>query len=205
MKSGSRLEVPRGVIGENPAARDDDGAVAYGVDLFQQMGRDDDGLACGHLVDELTHLVFLVGVQPVGRLIENEHLGIVEDGLRQPHPATIAFRERVDGLFQDRFQVQQTEDLVQPRPAVGSRQFTRVGDEFQERPGVHFRVTGRTLGQVADPALGRGGLGFDVKAADPGAAGRGGQKTGDDPHRRRLARAVGPEETQYLARTHLKA
>ena len=56
------------------AMSDDDRPAAHRLDLFEQMGRDDDRLVRPHLVDDLAHLVFLVGVEPVGRLVEDQHL-----------------------------------------------------------------------------------------------------------------------------------
>ena len=49
------------------------------------------------------------------------------------------------------------------------------------------------------------GLRFDVGAADEHAAGRRRQEAGDDPHRRRLAGAVRPQEAEHLARRDAKA
>ena len=37
--------------------------------------------------DERAHLVLLVGVEPVGRLVEDQHVGIVQQRLREPDAA----------------------------------------------------------------------------------------------------------------------
>src|SRR5207248_5092659 len=61
-------EIGRRPVGENPAAGDDDGAVAHRLDLLQKMRRDDDRLMRAQLANDAAHLVFLVRVEPVGRL-----------------------------------------------------------------------------------------------------------------------------------------
>src|SRR4029077_1144116 len=56
-------ELGRGAVGDDLAAVDDDGTGADGIDLFQQVGRDDDGLLFRHAADQVAHGVLLVGVE----------------------------------------------------------------------------------------------------------------------------------------------
>ena len=80
---------------------DDDGARTNRFDLLQNVGRKNDRLFLAHLPDQGSHFVFLVGIQSVGRLVEDQDLGIVNDRLRKTGAMTIAFRQRLDALVQN--------------------------------------------------------------------------------------------------------
>ena len=77
---------------------DDDGAGADGLDLFEDVGRDDDRLVRRHRRDQRAHLVLLVRVEPVGRLVQDQHLGIVQQRLSQADAALEALGQRLDRL-----------------------------------------------------------------------------------------------------------
>ena len=94
-------ELCRGSVGEDAAMSDDDRPAAHRLDLLEQMGRDDDRLLRPHRRDDLAHLVFLVGIEPVGRLVEDQHVGIVQQRLRDPDPALEALRQCFDRLMHD--------------------------------------------------------------------------------------------------------
>ena len=94
-------ELGRRRIGENAAMSDDDRPAAHRLDLLEQMGRNDDRLVGPHRGDDLAHLVFLVGVEPVGRLVEDQHLRIVQQRLRHPDAAPVALRQGFDRLVQN--------------------------------------------------------------------------------------------------------
>ena len=109
----ARLEPARRVVGENLAVRDDDRAAADGLHFLEQVRRDHDDLRLRHAPDELAHLVLLVRIEAVGRLVEDQHLGVVQDRLRETDAAPIALRQRVDGLLEHVLEVQQLEHLVE--------------------------------------------------------------------------------------------
>ena len=54
----------------------------------------------------MPNLVFLVGVQAIGRFVENQYIGIVQYCLRQADTSLEAFGERVDLLLEYRPEVQ---------------------------------------------------------------------------------------------------
>src|ERR1017187_11026340 len=66
------------LVGRDPAPGDDDDPGADRLDLLEYVGRKDDGLFGGHLLDELPDLVLLVRVDPVGRLVQDEGRRVVE-------------------------------------------------------------------------------------------------------------------------------
>src|SRR5438046_7806247 len=84
-------ETGRRTVDENPAAGDDEGAVAHRPDALQKMRRADDRPMRAQLANDAAHLVFLVRLEPVGRLVVDQHGRIVQQGLRDADPAAIPF------------------------------------------------------------------------------------------------------------------
>jgi hypothetical protein len=89
-------------VRDDAAAVDDDGAAARGVDFLEDVGGKHDRLALAELADQVAHLVLLVRVEAVGRLVEDQHLGLVHQRLREAGAVAVALGERVDRLVQHR-------------------------------------------------------------------------------------------------------
>ena len=62
------------------------------------MGGEEDSLFFAEIFDEFTDLKFLVGVEPIGRFIENENLGVMKEGLRETGSVPVSFGKGADGL-----------------------------------------------------------------------------------------------------------
>ena len=57
-------------------------------------------LSLAHAADQVAHRMFLVGIQPVGGLVQDQHFGIVQDRLRQADAAAKALGQGFDRLVQ---------------------------------------------------------------------------------------------------------
>ena len=66
---GFWLQLLRRAVGHDLAAVNDDGPRTDRLDLLQDVGRENDGLALAHAADQAAHLVLLIRVQPVGRFV----------------------------------------------------------------------------------------------------------------------------------------
>ena len=150
----------RRLVGEDAARGDDDRAIADRVDLFEDVGRDHDDLVLRHRADQRAHLVLLVRIEAVGRLVEDQHLRVVQQRLRQADAALEALRQRLDDLLEHARQAEARDDVVEPRAAPLAGQAAHVGDEFEEGAHRHFAVARRAFGQVAHAGLGRERLGL---------------------------------------------
>ena len=95
---GARLQFVRRAVGDDLSLVDDDGARAGGLDFLEDVGRKDDRLVRAHPFDQSADLVLLIGVESVGRFIEDEDFRIVNDGLGEAGAVTITFRQGVDAL-----------------------------------------------------------------------------------------------------------
>ena len=196
---GSGLELGRGPVGDDRSAVDDDRAGADRLDLFKDVRAEDDGLLLAHPLDELADLVLLVRVEAVRRLIEHEHLGIVEDRLGKAGPVAVALREGVHRLMEHVAEEAQADGLLDGGVARGAAQPAHLGGEAEEAGDRHVAVARGALGQVADELLGGDGVLGEVMATDRHPAGGRREEPGDHPHRGGFARAVGPEEPKDLA------
>ena len=155
-------------------------------------------MRAGQLLDELPRLDDLLGIEAGGRLVEDEHLGIVQDGLRESDALPIAFRELsavavrhvVDARAAHRFL-----DAVLPlarRHPLG----LDARDELQILAHRHLGIERRRFRQIAGAALGLDRLVEHVESGDDRLAFRRRHVAGQNAHGRRLAGAVRAEEAE---------
>ena len=110
--------------------------------------------------------MFLVWIETIGRLIEDEHLGIMQDRLGQTDTALEAFREGFNWLFQHAIKVESANRIIEALAARVGRDVAYIGDEAEKLAHAHVTVAGRTFGQIANHTLGLNRLGLDIKATD---------------------------------------
>ena len=173
---------------------DEQDPVGDRVDLLENVRRDQDGLRLAEIADQLPHAADLVGVEPAGGLVHDQHLGVVQQGLRHRNPLAIPFRELADRFVRNRLERTLSDDgldaLVQP----GRRHPSRRPEETKQAQRRHVGIKRAVFRQIAQ-VLGRADpIGLHVDPGDVRRAVRGRHKPGQEPHRRRLARTVGPEE-----------
>ena len=151
-------ELRGGPVGQNAAMRDDDRPAAYRLDLFEQVGRNNDRLLGPHCSDDPPHFILLVGVEPVGRLVEDQHLGIVQQRLRHPDPAFEALRQCFDRLMQDPGDPDHFDDTADAMLGFSAGKAADMGDEVEKIGWRHVRIGRRALRQIADALLCGDGL-----------------------------------------------
>src|SRR5512141_1991331 len=89
-------EVDELVVGDDAAAVDDDDAVAGGRDLLQDVRREEHGVVAGEALHERAHLADLPRVEADRGLVENEHLGVAEQRLRDAGALPEALGQHLD-------------------------------------------------------------------------------------------------------------
>ena len=189
-------ELIAGLVAADFALRDHDDARAELADFLEDVGRDDDGLAGGHLLQDATHLELLVRIQAVSRFVKDEHLRVVDDCLGEAHAHAVAFGECVDRLRGDFIEATELERLADAFGRIG--QATEIGGEAEEFPDGHLAVSGRAFRRVAQMLFGLDGLVGDVEARDDRGAFVGPEVTGQHLHRRRFTGTVGPKNHPTL-------
>jgi hypothetical protein len=156
-------------------------------------------MACRERADQLAQLDDLPRVETVGRLVEDQHLGLIEQRLRDHHPLTIAPRQLGDRELADCIEGEpRAARLDRARQGAGIETL-EAAHEGEELVDPHAGVKGHVLGHVADPAARLQAVLDDVEAGDRRSARGGLQIAREDAQDRRLARAVRPEQPEHLA------
>lgn len=191
------LELLDAAVGDDTSVVDDDGAAAHCFDFLHYVGGEEHYLAFAGVAYHFAYLFQLVGVEACGGLVEDEHLRVVDEGLRQSHALAVAFGEGADFFAQFGAEACELDYFVDALTAVFDLVY--VGDEAQELRDIHLGVERVVLGQVAYAGAYLLRLVEDAVAADFDFAFRGGNEAGDDFHQCGLACAVRAEESDDFA------
>ena len=180
--------------------------VAHALHLVEMVrGQQDRGAVGLERADHVEKFLRRVRVERGGRLVEDGDARPLHQDLGEPEPLAHALREGADPR-RARHRPSPTRSSASANRSSISRR-----DKPGEPPGVGEVVARRQpvvkadlVGQIADPALHFERLAQRVEAGDLGApAGRLGQPE-QHQDRRRLARAVGPEDADDLAGADLE-
>jgi len=170
-------------------------------DLGEQVGGEQHGDATGgEIGDERTHLAGALRVEAVGRLVEDEQLTWLQQRRRDAQPLPHAQRivpEPFAGGRAEADPIQRAGDPLRAGRRV--RGAVRGVQSAQVVPARQVRVKRRTLDQCAHPGQHALGVLRDP-AAEQGAGPRGrAHEAEQHADRRRLARAIRPEEPVHRA------
>ena len=96
------LQVLDRIRGHQLALVDDDHLLAGLLHFGQNVGAENNGVIAGQAANQLAGFVDLFGIQAGGGLVENQNIGIVDDGLGQSDALPVAFGELADQLVSRR-------------------------------------------------------------------------------------------------------
>ena len=156
------------------------------------------------LLDEVTYLDNLVGVQSVRRLVEDNELRAVDDGLRDAGALLVASGEvlqQTAAEVEDAATVHRPLDGGRDGCLVHQTQGGAVGQVFLHG---HVGIQGRTLGEEADVLLGFHRILTQADAVDVDIAFGLVEYSADDVHRGGLPRSVGAEQAEDTAASHFQ-
>ena len=147
----------------------------------------------------LARLDDLFRVEPGGRLVEDQHLGVVNQRLREADALPVAFRQLRAVLRRHVVDVRALHHGRDPVLLFLRGHALDARDEVQVLPDGHVRIQGRRFRQVAGAPLGLDRVSEDVVAGDrrPTVGWR--HVAGQDPHRGGLARPVRTQEPENLS------
>ena len=190
-------------VGDQPPAPDDEHVVGRLLHLVHEVARDDDraplgGEALQHRADPADAL----GIQAVHRLVEEQRRRVAEQRRGDAQPLGHAEREAADAPARDVGRGRPRR--APPRRALRGRP-PACGEPAQVLARGALAVHGLGVEQRADLAHRRGELAVarGRRRSPLPAVGRSSPRI--MPHRRRLARAVGPEEAGHDAGTDVEA
>ncbi len=180
---------------------DDDDALTGLRDFGKDVRAQDDRVIAGRgeLLDELARLDDLLRVEAGGRLVENQHVGVVNQRLREADALLVALRQLAALAIRHVGDARALHHGLDALRAVSRRHAFDLRDERQVFHDAHVGIERRRFRQIAGAALGFDRLVEHVEAGDDGFAVRGRHVAGQDPHRRRLTGAVGAEKSEDFA------
>jgi hypothetical protein len=166
---------------------------------------DHNGVIAGEAPDQLPRFDDLLGIEPRRRLVEDQHLGIVNERLREANPLLVALRELAAVPRRHVVHVRALHDGGDPLFPLLWWHALDARDEIQILAHGHVRIERRRLGQVTGPALRIDRMRENVVPGHgrPPLGRR--HVPGQDPHRRRLSRAVRTQKTENLSSLDLEA
>ena len=163
------------------------------------MRGQDDGALATHASNQLAELGGLFRVQPDGGFVEDQHLGVVQQGLRQADALPVAFGQRPYVHAGDRTEGEFLHDAVDAVGPIRAAQALQLADEVEIAADFHLGIQGNVLRHVAQPTADGEGLAQHAVAGHLGRARCGRQDAGQNAHGRRFAGPVRPEQSDDLA------
>ena len=197
------LELVACSVSDDPAPVDHDDTVGQLIGLFEVLGREQQcGALRGELTDHLPHADAGAWIQPRGRLVEKQQPWRHDQAGSQiqaaTHTAGVLPRRPVGGVGQ----IEALQQRIGTAAGVVRCEVEQLGEHHQVLPAAEQLVDSRVLPRQGDllahDVRGRDHIGPEDLNGAPGRA----QQRREDPHQRGLARAVGPQQTNDLARPH---
>ena len=195
-----RLERVGGPAGDDLAAVDHGDAVGELVGLLQVLrGQQDRRPFLDALADHLPHAEPAARIEAGRRLVEEDQPGAADQRAGEvespPHPAGVRL-ERAVGRIGER---ELLEQFVGAPLRLGFRELVEPAEQHEILATGQVLVDRRVLPREADHRAQLLRFGDDVVARDRRASRIGLEQRRQDPDRRRLARAVRPEQSEHAA------
>src|SRR5581483_8790631 len=194
-----RRQVLRRVDGDDLPLVDDDDALARLADFRQDVRAQDDRVGARELFDQLPRFDDLLRVEAGGRFVEDQHVGVVDDCLREADALLVPLRQFAALPLRHIGDARPIHDGANAIGAPGGGDAFDLRHEAEILGDGHVGVERRRFRQVSGAALGFDRLVEDVEPGDERFAFSRRHVTGEDAHRRRLAGAVRAEEPEDLA------
>ena len=138
-------------LGQDLALVDEDDPRGQGLDLGQDVARDEDGPALLlEVLDEPDELALAQRVEPAQRLVEDEDLRVVGDGLGELDPLAHAPAVAADEAVLVLREVDDVQGPGRPVPDLGLREAVEPEQAGEELPAGHVLVEDVLLGAEPD-------------------------------------------------------
>ena len=194
------LELLRAALGDHPSAVEDRHPVGEPVGLVEVLrGQEHGGAVVDQTPHDLPHRATAARIEAGRRLIEEDDLRRADQGHRQIETATHPTRVRHDDPVGGIGQLEPLEQLVGAFARGDAGEVVQVGHQRQVLSAGQQLIDRRELTGHADRGADRVGLAPDVVSGDTDRAVIRIEQRGEDPHHRRLARPVGPQQGEHAA------
>ncbi len=159
MKASSSVATPRAVmrlrrcIGREHAARIHERYPIAALGLVHEVGRDENGhaLIARKIDQHFPEPVPRQGIDARGRLVEDEHFGLVDDGDREREPLANPQRQLQGALIEIIVKAEPFDQRGNTCLRLLRRQVEEVGMKIEVLPDGEFGIERERLRHVADP------------------------------------------------------
>ena len=156
------------------------------------------------LLEQIPHRTPALRVKSDGRLVEEQHLGRMDEAARdlQPpaHPARIGLHEIVGALGQ----AHHVDQVLRPLTPHAPAEIVEAAVDVDVLPSGEVEVGGQRLRNHADRFAHAHRVARDVEAGDESMPRGGHDQRRQHPAKRSLARAVRSEQAEQFAAPHLE-
>ena len=192
---GDLAEVLERVDDHEPALAEDRQAVGDALDLRQGVRGQEHRAALGaDLAEERVKALLHEGIQTGDRLIQDQQLGFVHEGLDQSELLSVAGRQLADRAIEIG-----VEALGQGVAHARVDSTAELREVVEHHPPGQLRVHRQITGQEADPSADLEAVLAHVEPEHPSRARGRPDQVQQQSHRGRLARTVGTEKAEHLA------
>ena len=200
---GDRVDVGAGMLSQlgegsgrhGPAPADDGHPIGQGLDLAEDVTRQQDRAAIlAPLADDVLEGLFHERVEPGGRLVEHEQVGVGGERRDEGDLLPVAL-----GVVADPLGRVEVEPLDEGGPAGLVEAALGRAEDVEALPAGEPRPERDIAGDIGEPFVERRRLAPRVTPEELDVPAAGTDEAEDDPDRGRLARPVGAEEAVDLA------
>ena len=166
-------EVLRGIGGFDLAVIDDDDPIRDHFDFRENMGGNEDRVVQGEAFDQLPDLADLDRIEAVGWLVEDEELGLVDEGISQADPLAVTLGEGFDHFPADAFESAGIDDMGDLTAGFAAFESFELSAERKIFADPHIIIEWDVFWHIAYTFAGLDRVSEDVKTRDGGSpAGR---------------------------------
>ena len=172
------------------------------VQFAEDVAGDDQRHALGlKLAKQRREAAARIGIQAAGRLVEQQHAGLVDDGLADRHPLALAARELGRVAVQQLRQAQLLGHLPYADIHITGYNAHGQGRVLQAAHHAEPVVQAVEIREIAQVAVHLARLLLDRQTFDTDMARQRLLEAGDAAHQRGFAGAVGADECRHAARS----
>ena len=179
-------------------------SLAHGLHLGQDVGAEHHRVVAAQILDQVADLDDLLRVKADGRLVENQHRRIAQQGLRDADALLVALGQVRNQALVNIVDLDKIADLLDVL-LLRDLDLLEVVHEIKVLLDRHVHIQRRHLRQIADELLHLGGLVEDAVSRHRHFALAGGEVACDDVHRGGLTGAVRPQKAQDSTLLHGEA
>ena len=191
-------------IQHDAAPRDDDHSPADRLNFRQDVRGKKDRVLLRQLANHVAHLQDLDRIQSRCRLVEYQDRRIVQHRVGQPDPLAKPARKLTDDPPLNLRKLTPAHNLGNRHPPLLPRHVFQLRAITQKLVDPHIGVQRHVLRQIPHAAPNADRLVKHIVSGQRGPPARRTQIRRQHSHRRRLARSVGPEQTDDLAWSDIK-